>query len=32
VIDASINPDPPSGFLHVITIMSAEHLAARLSP
>ena len=32
VIDASIIPDPPSGFPHVITIMAAEHLAARLSP
>jgi choline dehydrogenase-like flavoprotein len=32
VIDASIIPDPPSGFAHVITIMAAEHLAARLSP
>jgi choline dehydrogenase len=31
VIDASIIPDPPSGFPHVITIMAAEHLAVRLS-
>jgi choline dehydrogenase-like flavoprotein len=31
VIDASIIPEPPSGFPHVITIMAAEHLAARLS-
>ena len=30
VIDASIIPDAPSGFPHVITIMAAEHLAARL--
>ena len=30
VIDASIMPDAPSGFPHVITIMAAEHLAARL--
>jgi choline dehydrogenase len=29
VIDASIIPDAPSGFPHVITIMLAEHLAAR---
>jgi choline dehydrogenase len=32
VIDASIIPDAPSGFPHVITIMAAEHLAARLAP
>jgi choline dehydrogenase len=32
VIDASIIPDPPSGFPHVITIMAAELLASRLSP
>jgi choline dehydrogenase len=31
VIDASVIPDAPSGFPHVITIMVAEHLAARLS-
>ena len=30
VIDASIISDAPSGFPHVITIMAAEHLAARL--
>ena len=30
VIDASIIPDPPSGFPPVITIMAAEHLAAHL--
>jgi choline dehydrogenase len=30
VIDASIIPDAPSGFPHVITIMAAEHLALRL--
>lgn len=28
VIDASIMPDPPSGFPHLITIMLAEHLAS----
>ena len=30
VVDASIIPDAPSGFPHVITIMAAEHLAARI--
>jgi choline dehydrogenase len=30
VIDASIIPEPPSGFPHVITIMVAEHLAPTL--
>lgn len=30
VVDASIIPDPPSGFPHVITIMLAEHLAPTL--
>ena len=30
VIDASIIPDPPSGFPHIITIMLAEHLSERL--
>jgi choline dehydrogenase len=29
VIDASIIPDSPSGFPHLITIMLAEHLAAK---
>jgi choline dehydrogenase len=29
VIDASIIPDAPSGFPHLITIMVAEHLAER---
>jgi choline dehydrogenase len=29
VIDASIIPDAPSGFPHLITIMVAEHLAKR---
>lgn len=29
VIDASIIPEPPSGFPHLITIMLSEHLAAR---
>lgn len=28
VIDASVIPDPPSGFPHIITIMVAEHLTA----
>ena len=27
VIDASVIPDPPSGFPHLVTIMVAEHLA-----
>jgi len=31
VIDASIMPDAPSGFPHLITIMLAEHLATTLS-
>jgi choline dehydrogenase len=30
VIDASVIPDAPSGFPHLITIMLAEHLSARL--
>jgi choline dehydrogenase-like flavoprotein len=30
VIDASVIPDAPSGFPHVVTIMVAEHLAQRL--
>jgi choline dehydrogenase len=30
VVDASIIPEPPSGFPHVITIMAAEHLAERI--
>ena len=30
VIDASIIPEPPSGFPHLITIVVAERLAARL--
>ena len=29
VADASIIPEPPSGFPHLITIMLAEHLAGR---
>jgi choline dehydrogenase len=29
VIDASVIPAPPSGFPHLVTIMVAEHLAAR---
>lgn len=31
VIDASIMPEPPSGFPHIITIMIAEHLASELA-
>jgi choline dehydrogenase len=31
VIDASVIPDAPSGFPHVITIMVAEHLSERFS-
>jgi GMC oxidoreductase len=27
VIDASIIPEPPSGFPHIVTIMVAEHLS-----
>jgi choline dehydrogenase-like flavoprotein len=30
VIDASIIPDPPSGFPHLVTIMLAEHLSEKL--
>jgi choline dehydrogenase len=30
VIDASVIPDAPSGFPHLVTIMVAEHLAPRL--
>jgi len=30
VIDASIMPDPPSGFPYLITLMLAEYLASRL--
>ena len=30
VIDASIIPDAPSGFPHLITIMVAEHLTEKL--
>jgi choline dehydrogenase len=30
VIDASIIPDAPSGFPHLVTIMLAEHLSERL--
>jgi choline dehydrogenase len=29
VVDASILPEPPSGFPHLITIMAAEHLLDR---
>ena len=32
VVDASIMPEPPSGFPHVITIMIAEHLSEQLAP
>jgi choline dehydrogenase len=31
VVDASIMPDPPSGFPHIITIMIAEHLSEKLA-
>jgi choline dehydrogenase-like flavoprotein len=31
VIDASIIPDAPSGFPHLVTIMLAEHLSEKLS-
>ena len=31
VVDASIMPDPPSGFPHIITIMVAEHLSKKLA-
>ena len=30
VIDASIIPDAPSGFPHLVTIMLAEHLSETL--
>ena len=30
VVDASVIPDAPSGFPHLVTIMVAEHLAQRL--
>ena len=30
VIDASVIPDAPSGFPHVVTIMLAEHLSEKL--
>ena len=29
VVDASIMPGPPSGFPHLVTLMVAEHVAAR---
>ena len=32
VIDASIIPEPPSGFPHLITLMLAEHLASITRP
>jgi choline dehydrogenase-like flavoprotein len=31
VVDASIIPDAPAGFPHLITIMLAERLSARLA-
>ena len=31
VVDASIMPEPPSGFPHIITIMIAEHLSETLA-
>jgi choline dehydrogenase len=30
VIDASVIPEPPSGFPHLVTLMLAEHLSAML--
>jgi choline dehydrogenase len=30
VIDASVIPNPPSGFPHIVTIMLAEHLAGQM--
>jgi choline dehydrogenase-like flavoprotein len=30
VIDASVIPEPPSGFPHIITIMLAEHLSDKV--
>ena len=30
VVDASIIPEPSSGFPHIITIMLAERLAAKI--
>jgi choline dehydrogenase len=30
VVDASIIPEPPSGFPHLVTIMLAERLASRM--
>ena len=32
VIDASIMPEPPAGFPHLVTIMIAERLAALMWP
>jgi choline dehydrogenase len=31
VIDASIIPDAPAGFPHLVTIMLAEHLSEKLA-
>ena len=31
VLDASIIPDAPAGFPHVVTIMAAERLAERIA-
>jgi choline dehydrogenase-like flavoprotein len=31
VVDASIIPDAPSGFTHILTIRLAEHLAALIA-
>jgi choline dehydrogenase-like flavoprotein len=31
VVDASVMPEPPSGFPHIITIMIAEHLSGKLA-
>jgi choline dehydrogenase len=32
VVDASIIPEPPSGFPHLVTIMIAERLSERIAP
>lgn len=31
VVDASIIPEPPSGFPHIVTLMLAEHISHRLA-
>jgi choline dehydrogenase len=32
VIDASVIPEPPSGFPHIIAIMLAERLSGKINP